>query len=48
MSLTALFVLALAIVPAFAFAAAGWFALAAQADELHGLNGFGGMRFDNP
>ena len=45
MSLIALLVLALAVVPAFAFAAVGWLALAADADEL---DSFGGMPFGSP
>ena len=48
MSLIALLVLALAVVPAFAFAAVGWLALAAEADDLNSPNGFEGMHFDNP
>ena len=48
MSLTALLMLALAVVPAFAFAAVGWLALAAEADDLQGLNGFEGMHFESP
>lgn len=48
MSLVALLVLALAVVPAFALAAMGWLALAADADDLRSPNGFEGMHFENP
>lgn len=48
MNLTALLVLAFAVVPAFALATAGWLALAAGADDLRSLNGFEGMHFENP
>lgn len=48
MSLVALLILAFAVVPAFALAAMGWLALAAEADDLRSLNGFEGMHFDNP
>ncbi len=48
MSLIALLVLAFAVVPAFAVAALGWLALAADADDLPSLNGFEGMHFENP
>ena len=48
MSLIALLVLAVAIVPAFALAAMGWLALAADADDLRSLNNFEGMHFENP
>ena len=46
MSLIALLVLGFAVVPAFALAAMGWIALAAEADDLRSLNGFEGMHFD--
>lgn len=46
MSLFALLVLGFAVVPAFALAAMGWLALAAEADDLQGLNGFEGMHFE--
>ncbi len=48
MSLIALLVLAFAVVPAFAVAALGWLALAADAGDLPSLNGFEGMHFENP
>ena len=48
MSLIALLVLALAVVPAFVLAVMGWQALAADADDLRSLNGFEGMHFENP
>ena len=48
MSLIALLVLAFAVVPAFAMAAIGWLALAADGDDLRSLNGFEGMHFEAP
>lgn len=48
MSLIALLVLAFAVVPAFALAAMGWVALAADADDLRSFNGFEGMHFEKP
>ena len=48
MSLIALLVLALAVVPAFVMAALGWLALTAEADDFRSLNGFEGMHSENP
>lgn len=48
MSLVALLVLALAVVPAFVVAVMGWLALAADADDLQSLNRFEDMHFENP
>ena len=46
MSLIALLLLALAVVPAFALATMGWLALAAEADELQSLDRFEGTHFE--
>lgn len=46
MSLTALLVLAFAVVPAFAFAAMGWLALEAEADDLRSVNDFDGLHVE--
>ena len=46
MSLIALLVLGFAVVPAFALAAIGWVALAAESDDLRSLDGFEGMHFE--
>ena len=48
MSVVALLILAFAVVPAFVFAAIGWMALTAGADELQSLGGFDGLHFENP
>ena len=56
MSLTALLVLAVAVVPAFAFATLGWLALSAgtevtdvtdSSDNLRNLNWLNGMHLEN-
>ena len=56
MSLTALLVLAVAVVPAFAFATLGWLALSADtdvtdvtdsSDNLRNLNWLNGMHLEN-
>ncbi len=56
MSLTALLVLAVAVVPAFAFATVGWLALSADtevtdvtdsSDNLRNLNWLNGMHLEN-
>jgi hypothetical protein len=39
MSLVALLILAIAVIPAFAVATLGWLALAADTDDLHALTG---------
>ena len=46
MSLISLLLLGFAVVPAFALAAMGWVALAADADDLRSLNGFEGLHFE--
>ncbi len=46
MSLIALLALSCGVVPAFALAAIGWLALAAEANDLRSLNGFEGMDFE--
>ena len=46
MSLTALLILAFAVVPAFALTAMGWIALAAEADDVRNRYGFEGMHFE--
>ena len=46
MSLTALLLLALAIIPAFAFAVVGWLALTNGEDDLQTLSGFDGIHFE--
>ena len=48
MSVIALLLLSFAVLPAFALAAMGWLALAADADDLRSPNGFEGMHFENP
>ena len=47
MSLTALLVLAVAVVPAFVFAALGWLVLASDADDLRSPNGLDGLHLDS-
>lgn len=44
MSLIALLVLAIAVIPAFAIAALAWVALAADANELQSFKDFDGVR----
>ena len=46
MSLIALLILALVIIPAFAFAVLGWLALANGEDDLHTFSGFDGIHFE--
>ena len=45
MSLIAMLILALVIIPAFAFAVLGWLALANEEDDLQTLSGFDGIHF---
>ena len=46
MSLIALLLLALAIIPTFAFAVVGWLALSNGEDDLQTLSGFDGIHFE--
>ena len=46
MSLIAFLILALVIVPAFAFAVVGWLALANGEDDLQTQSGFDGIHFE--